>query len=270
AQEDVRRGRVPPFSVVKQMLDAIERLQRELERLREVERLRAAPDAAEIEQLARYYEHGADVDTGIAGELAQRDARLLGKALRALQRERTADEPSDDLAFPLDARVREVFGQTEGTIVAIDSRYEVECTDGKHRFYWHRQLERVAETKNSVETAPEGRGVRDNPPPHAVGSSEGADTHSRLAEPDGANVAKPHDDPTAHRVADLRAQSQPTDEPPAVDVAPIAKLTVRDGLVQRAGLYAPGLPDGDHDVFPVPLPKGELRPHVLAEPPSAP
>lgn len=59
-------------------------------------------------------------------------------------------------------------------------------------------------------------------------------------------------------------------EPPAVDVAPIAKLTVRDGLVQRAGLYAPGLPDGDHDVFPVPLsPKGELRPHVLAEPPSA-
>lgn len=59
------------------------------------------------------------------------------------------------------------------------------------------------------------------------------------------------------------------DEPPAVDVAPIAKLTVRDGLVQRAGLYAPGLPDGDHDVFPVPLsPKGELRPHVLAEPPK--
>src|SRR5690606_9585344 len=59
-------------------------------------------------------------------------------------------------------------------------------------------------------------------------------------------------------------------EPPAVDVAPIAKLTARDGLVQRAGLYAPGLPDGDHDVFPVPLsPKGELRPHVLAEPPSA-
>src|SRR5690606_24312999 len=122
---------------------------------------------------------------------------------------------------------------------------------------------------NSVETAPEGRGVRDNPPPHALGSSEGADTHSRLSEPDAANVAKPHDDPTAHRVADLRAQSQPTDEPPAVDVAPIAKLTVRDGLVQRAGLYAPGLPDGDHDVFPVPLsPKGELRPHVLAEPPS--
>src|SRR5690606_3722221 len=97
-----------------------------------------------------------------------------------------------------------------------------------------------------------------------------ADTHSRLSEPDAANVAKPHDDPTAHRVADLRAQSQPTDEPPAVDVAPIAKLTVRDGLVQRAGLYAPGLPDGDHDVFPVPLsPKGELRPHVLAEPPAA-
>src|SRR5690606_1114934 len=48
-----------------------------------------------------------------------------------------------------------------------------------------------SETKNSVETAPEGRGVRDNPPPHALGSSEGADTHSRLSEPDAANVAKP-------------------------------------------------------------------------------
>src|SRR5690606_22618691 len=67
------------------------------------------------------------------------------------------------------------------------------------------------------------------------------------------------------------APSKPgaAEPPPAVDVAPIAKLTVRDGLVQRAGLYAPGLPDGDHDVFPVPLPpKGELRPHVLAEPPN--
>lgn len=64
-------------------------------------------------------------------------------------------------------------------------------------------------------------------------------------------------------------EERAADEPPAVDVAPIAKLTVRDGLVQRAGLYAPGLPDGDHDVFPVPLsPKGELRPHVLAEPPN--
>lgn len=48
--------------------------------------------------------------------------------------------------------------------------------------------------------------------------------------------------------------------PPAVDVAPIAKLTVRDGLVQRAGLYAPGLPDGDHDVYLEPIP---------AQPPSA-
>lgn len=72
------------------------------------------------------------------------------------------------------------------------------------------------------------------------------------------------------RLRDVEALTRTTHEPPAVDVAPIAKLTVRDGLVQRAGLYAPGLPDGDHDVFPVPLsPKGELRPHVLAEPPNA-
>lgn len=46
-----------------------------------------------------------------------------------------------------------------------------------------------------------------------------------------------------------------THEPPAgcaecSNVAPIAKLTVRDGLAVRAGLYAPGLPDGDHDVYP--------------------
>lgn len=33
-------------------------------------------------------------------------------------------------------------------------------------------------------------------------------------------------------------------------IFPIAKLTVRDGLAVRAGLYAPGLPDGDHDVYP--------------------
>lgn len=50
-------------------------------------------------------------------------------------------------------------------------------------------------------------------------------------------------------------------QPPADcgDCAPIAKLTVSHGLIRRAGLYAPGLPDGDHDVFPIPQPPaGEL------------
>lgn len=55
-----------------------------------------------------------------------------------------------------------------------------------------------------------------------------------------------------------------------LNVAPIAKLTVRDGLVQRAGLYAPGLPDGEHDLFPVPLnPAGELQRSESAQPPRA-
>lgn len=31
--------------------------------------------------------------------------------------------------------------------------------------------------------------------------------------------------------------------------APIAKVTVKDGMVARTGLYAPGLPDGEHDLY---------------------
>jgi hypothetical protein len=34
---------------------------------------------------------------------------------------------------------------------------------------------------------------------------------------------------------------------------PIAKLTIKDGLCVRAGLYAPGLPDGEHNVYPLPV-----------------
>lgn len=48
---------------------------------------------SDIDQLASYYEHGADVDKELAGELAQRDAHLIGEALRALQRERTDQPP---------------------------------------------------------------------------------------------------------------------------------------------------------------------------------
>lgn len=33
---------------------------------------------------------------------------------------------------------------------------------------------------------------------------------------------------------------------------PIAKITVKDGMAARTGLYAPGLPDGDHDVYCTP------------------
>src|SRR5574337_399331 len=54
------------------------------------------------------------------------------------------------------------------------------------------------------------------------------------------------------------ALAEPAQEPGQPGTWPIARLTVDDnGLVQRAGLYAPGLPAGDHDVW--------LGP-VLAEP----
>lgn len=39
-----------------------------------------------------------------------------------------------------------------------------------------------------------------------------------------------------------------------LDTAPIARLTVDEsGLVVRSGLYAPGLPVGEHDVWCVPV-----------------
>lgn len=37
------------------------------------------------------------------------------------------------------------------------------------------------------------------------------------------------------------------------DTAPIARVTVRDGAIVAANLYAPGLPDGKHDVWPCPV-----------------
>lgn len=60
------------------------------------------------------------------------------------------------------------------------------------------------------------------------------------------------------------------DEPSgALNVAPIAKVTVWAHLPPQVQLYAPGLPPGEHDLFPVPLNQnGALQPHALSEPPS--
>ena len=45
---------------------------------------------------------------------------------------------------------------------------------------------------------------------------------------------------------------------------------LRDTIALLKSESVPSMGNADHDVFPVPLsPKGELRPHVLAEPPSA-
>lgn len=53
-------------------------------------------------------------------------------------------------------------------------------------------------------------------------------------------------------------------------IAPIAAIRVsEDGMVEVLHLYAPGLPAGEHDLFPVPLnPNGEMRPMWSAQPPS--
>ena len=59
---------------------------------------------------------------------------------------------------------------------------------------------------------------------------------------------------------------RPTPEPEgALGVTPIARVNVEDGQIYSATMYAPGLPDGEHDLFPVPLsPKGELRQSMFA------
>lgn len=69
------------------------------------------------------------------------------------------------------------------------------------------------------------------------------------------------------RVVDKAADLQGLYELPAApqttpastaDTAPIAKLTISDdGRKVQASLYAPGLPDGEHDVWPCPVENGE-------------
>ncbi len=51
-----------------------------------------------------------------------------------------------------------------------------------------------------------------------------------------------------------------------IEQMPIAKVTIKDGLAVRTGLYAPGLPDGDHDLFCAPCdPRGGWAPSMFAE-----
>lgn len=56
--------------------------------------------------------------------------------------------------------------------------------------------------------------------------------------------------------------------PGAVNVAPIANIIITNGEFAGITLYAPGLPDGEHDLFCVPLssPAGKLRPFMQSEP----
>jgi hypothetical protein len=60
-------------------------------------------------------------------------------------------------------------------------------------------------------------------------------------------------------------------EPGALNVAPIASITVKDGDPVGTCIYAPGLPDGEHELFPVPLnPSGRFEPFLGAsQPPPA-
>ena len=65
------------------------------------------------------------------------------------------------------------------------------------------------------------------------------------------------------------ATPPPPDVQPQLGITPIARVTIRGGLAVRTGLYAPGLPDGEHDLFPVPLdPKGAMQPFMAPQPPS--
>jgi hypothetical protein len=58
-------------------------------------------------------------------------------------------------------------------------------------------------------------------------------------------------------------------EPATGPVAPIACIRVgEDDTCEVVHLYAPGLPPGQHDLFPVPLnPNGEMQPHAALTPP---
>jgi hypothetical protein len=65
----------------------------------------------------------------------------------------------------------------------------------------------------------------------------------------------------------IRGYAEPTHEPATGPVAPIARLRIVDDMIVTATMYAPGLPNGEHDVFPVPLnPNGQLVPSMFAEP----
>lgn len=57
------------------------------------------------------------------------------------------DEPSEDSEIPMDSRVRHVLQQWQGSVVAIDTKYEILRDDGSHVFAWHRELERLPENR---------------------------------------------------------------------------------------------------------------------------
>ena len=57
---------------------------------------------------------------------------------------------NSDVEFPLDSRVRNVLLGWEGTVVAIDSTYEIECDDGTSVTCPHRALEPVDSTRKGT------------------------------------------------------------------------------------------------------------------------
>jgi len=68
-------------------------------------------------------------------------------------------------------------------------------------------------------------------------------------------------------IDELRAAQPPAT---ALGVAPIARIEIIGGEVSQTEVYAPGLPDGAHELFPVPLnPAGELRPFLSSSLPPA-
>lgn len=55
----------------------------------------------------------------------------------------------------------------------------------------------------------------------------------------------------------------PPDVQPQLGITPIARVTISGGVPVGTCIYAPGLPDGEHDLFPVPLdPRGAMQPFM--------
>jgi len=65
-----------------------------------------------------------------------------------------------------------------------------------------------------------------------------------------------------------RPDPEPSAVQPQLGITPIAQVVIANGEPVSTTLYAPGLPDGEHDLFPVPLdPRGAMQPFMTPPPP---
>lgn len=55
--------------------------------------------------------------------------------------EEYADLLEQESEIPLNSKVRHYLTHKPGSVVAIDTKYEIQGEDGQHWFAWHRELE---------------------------------------------------------------------------------------------------------------------------------